>query len=80
MKTKHPELIFSVPDGPIEQMQLGWAQDWINIWSNGRIGYKGKTIPTKSDKADIIRRLRRVRELLREKEVALNQAWELIKR
>ena len=47
---KSPEYLVCVPDGPIQHMEASWAKEWINIWDNGGIGYKGKRQPTKTEK------------------------------
>jgi len=78
MKTKTPELVASVSAEPIKFIQLSWAKEWINVWSNGGIGYQGKRIPTKAEKADIRKRIQKAKELMKQKEKAFNRALELI--
>jgi len=76
---KEAKLVVSVPDGPIQHIQYSWANDWINIWDNGGIGYKGKIQPTKADKADIRKRIIRLKWLLQSRIAALDTAWKLMK-
>jgi hypothetical protein len=82
MKTKtdkKPEYLVCVPDGSIEHMEASWAKSWINIYDNGGIGYQGHRLPTEAEKADIRKRIVKLKELLKTREDALNVALELMK-
>ena len=79
MKTnKRPELLASVPDGPIEHMEWSWASSWINIYDNGGIGFMGYKFPTEKEKGDIRKRIIKTKELLKKREKALNIALALM--
>ena len=73
-----PEFLVGVPDGPIERMEASWANDWINIYSNGGIGYQGRRMPTESEKMDIKARINKLQELLRKRLLDLDKAWWLM--
>jgi len=79
MKSKTPELVASISADLIDFMQLSWAKEWINVWSNGNIGYQGKRKPTKNEKADIRKRIKKAKELMKQKQKAFNRALELMK-
>ncbi len=79
MKTKALELVASVSADRIEFMRLSWAKQWINIYSNGNIGYQGGRKPTDNEKADIRKRIEKAKELLRQEEKQLNQALKLMR-
>jgi len=76
---KDAEYLVCVPDGPIEHMEASWAKDWINIWDNGGIGYRGGRKPTKAEKADIRKRIIKLKFLLSIRIAALDTAWNLMK-
>ena len=71
--------LIGVPAGSIEHMEASWAEDWINIWDNGGIGYRGQRFPTREEKQDIRARITKLRELLKKREEALDKAWNLMK-
>lgn len=79
MKSKKIEFVIGIPDGPIQHMELSWAEWWINVWSNGGIGYHGCRMPTDEEKRDIRERLTKMKELLKKKETAIDKAMELMK-
>ena len=78
-KTQKPELIVSVPDGPIQYMEESWAEEWIHIYDNGGIGYKGCRKPTEEEKVDIMKRILKLQELLKERKEKLDKAFWLMK-
>ena len=73
------KFLISIPDGPVEHINMSWAESWINIWDNGGIGYEANRFPTKKEKRDIRERIAKYRELLKKKEKDLDAAWNLMK-
>lgn len=53
-------------------------EEWINIWSNGCIGYEGKMRPTQAQKADIRKRIGKLQDLCNAKLQTLQEAWYLM--
>ena len=78
MKTTKPQFLIGVPDGPIKHMDASWANEWINIYNNGGIGYQGSRMPTKAEKKDILKRISKLQDLLNERQQKLQDAWYLI--
>jgi hypothetical protein len=75
---KTPQFLIGVPAGRIESMEASWAEDWINIYDNGGIGWAGGRMPTKEEKKDIKARIMKLKELMREREADLDRAWFLM--
>ena len=73
-----PEFLIGVPAGDIEHMEMSWAKEWINIWSNGGIGYQGQRQPTAKEKADIRKRIGKLQDLCNAKLKTLQEAWYLM--
>jgi 50S ribosomal subunit-associated GTPase HflX len=77
-KSKKPEFLIGVPDGPIQYMEPSWAKEWINIYNNGGIGYQGQRKPTEAEKADIRKRIAKLQDLLNARQQKLQEAWYLM--
>lgn len=78
MKTKKHKYLVSVPDGSIPHMNDSWADNWINIFDNGGIGYQGCQLPTETEKKDIRKRIGKLQDLLNERQKKLQEAWYLM--
>lgn len=78
-KTNPPEYLTCVPDGHIPTMCDSWAEEWISIYNNGGIGYKGQRMPTEAEKMDIRKRIAHVQMLLQIRIDKLEEAWLLMK-
>ena len=76
---KDVKYFVSIPDGPIEHMKDSWADNWINIWSDGSIGYCAGHRPTEAEKKDIKKLIIKLKELLNKRIESLNIAWILMR-
>ncbi len=72
-----PYLLISIPGGPVDLMNMSWADSWIHIWNNGKVGYDGSRLPTETEKKEIMVRITKLRELIKEYNKNLNTAWDL---